>query len=249
MTAPRPDVLVKEHLAWAVKLARGKAKRLYGMDEDDAIGEAMIGLVMASRTWKSDGAPFRIWAQRRIVGSILDFHRRADPVGRHQRLADKHGVRTKASDRGVPARVDEDVLDLERRGKIAPANDAPQAASVELLETLGKVRAMPARVAFAMERHFFVGENLAIVGDRLGVSESRACQLVKDGRGLLAGKPLRNEVRRGQYVPTVNAPSAPTKRRRTGAESQFPCPRCGQMGHDGRSHSWDRRRAREEKAA
>lgn len=183
---PDPDVLVTEHREWAEKLARKTANGLPNIDVDEAVGEAMVALVQTAKVYRpGEGATFKTFAAHRVRGSVLDVHRRADPVGRHQRMVEKQGIETVAARRGLPQRLNLDVADLERDRKLGASSPAGQFASAELVEALAAFRALPARIGNVMERHFINGENLKVIGASLGVTESRVCQIVKEGRARL----------------------------------------------------------------
>lgn len=74
------DDLITEHVSLAKKMAHGIAARQFSsstVDVDELIGDAMLGLVVAGRTFdESYGKPFGAWATTQIRGEIYAGIRR-----------------------------------------------------------------------------------------------------------------------------------------------------------------------------
>lgn len=174
------NALILNHLVWANRIATNKATKLHNCDIEEAVAEAMVQFVRAARRWRSDVGTFATFAKPRIEGAILDLHRKNDPVGRHQRDADKAGKKTRHSGRGNPIRIPIDVFDLEASGRLAVATQATQIERVEMAEIAAAIGKLPDRKQRIMKRHFFDGESLLEIGNTLGITESRVCQVVAE---------------------------------------------------------------------
>lgn len=77
-----PDV-VRTHQALVRKLAwlvHGRAAR--SAELDDLVQVGMVALIEASRTYQDQGHSFATYASIRVRGAMVDFVRRASPVGR-----------------------------------------------------------------------------------------------------------------------------------------------------------------------
>jgi RNA polymerase sigma factor for flagellar operon FliA len=187
--APRPgDELAVTHMRWAEIYARRQAKKYPILDVDEVASEAILTLLLAARDFdQSLGVPFKAWAGKHINWAIVDMRRKEDPAGRWQRKCEKTGVETKASRRGLPWRMEGDISDLMSNSKVAVAiaMTPDQLTNIELEQVLGKISLLPPRLRDVLERHFVDGVLLHVIGAELGVTESRVCQMVQEGRRLL----------------------------------------------------------------
>lgn len=180
----RVNELVVKHYEWAAKIANATARRLPTIDRDDAIGEAMLALIGSARRWRpKKGAPFKSFAQRRIVGAVLDLQRKNDPAGRD--LRDKIEAGEKI-EQAVPYHVWGDPAELERQRRISVAVRPRQEASAEVALLLARiVRLLSPRQQAVAIRHALNDETLAEIGADLGVTESRVCQIWKEAQRVL----------------------------------------------------------------
>lgn len=79
------DELITDHMTMARKIARRVAStRVTSADQvDDMVGDAMLGLVVAGRTFdESYGVPFGAWAAKQCKGAIFDGMRRWSKTGK-----------------------------------------------------------------------------------------------------------------------------------------------------------------------
>jgi RNA polymerase sigma factor (sigma-70 family) len=166
--------LVLEHREWATRIARYRARRLPAVDPDDAAGEAMLALISAAKRFDpAAGASFRTFADDRIAGAVLDMSSLATQGKRRYRP----GL--------APKWVDGDIQELAEANKIRAATSPTQETMIELGEAFDAIRDLPPRLAHAARRHWIDDEPLMTIARELDVSESRACQLVKEARKLL----------------------------------------------------------------
>jgi DNA-directed RNA polymerase specialized sigma subunit len=88
------DGLIEEHMRLAKALAwkvRGKIPSSSSVDVDDMVGDALLGLVVAGRTFdESYSVPFGAWASTQIRGAIWDGVRRWTHNGKQQ-YVELHG--------------------------------------------------------------------------------------------------------------------------------------------------------------
>ncbi len=170
--------LLREHMPLARHLARRGRLRFEALD--DVLADAMLGLWDAARRYDpSLGVAFTTFAGHRIVGAIGDGRRERDPLSRAQR---------RAGDVPNPTSLDRVVVH-DRHGRalayadmLADPHDeiARLVDDDEERDLLAKVRRMigdlPDDARYVVLRHL-AGDTLAAIGEDLGFSESRACQL------------------------------------------------------------------------
>lgn len=168
--------LAVEHMALAGRIAGNILKRLprrpYGyMDAQDVYQEARLGLVQAATRF--DGrrhVEFGAYARRRIDGAVLDGLRRNDHLKRCVRAKVKAGD---AADQAPPLPL---LFPDEMRSRFAgPDEDAAQAETARIVRDA--IDALPPRLGAVIECRYLGGETMREIGERLGVNESRACQL------------------------------------------------------------------------
>jgi RNA polymerase sigma factor (sigma-70 family) len=76
-----------------VKYIAAKYARKSHLDVDDLIQEGVIGILQAAKRFDSSkGASFHTFVQHRILGAILDYARKEDPLDRNYRIRIKNGV-------------------------------------------------------------------------------------------------------------------------------------------------------------
>lgn len=169
------------------------------MDLDDAAGEGLLALVRVARKWRPEsGVPFRSYAAMRIEGAVIDAHRKNDPVGRHGRGLIKAAAAAGAEPRVDWRRINQDIsalkdYEFKGHGRIVEPPQERIAFAGEVLALMSRIRP---RIASMMERHFVHDEGLREIAKADGVSESRVCQLIKEGQKMLrelCGRPA-NEV-------------------------------------------------------
>jgi len=137
----------------------------YG-EYDDLLGAGALGLSKAIVNYNSSKSSFITYAYRRIQGEILDYLRSAD--GYCRRL--KQQVIVKVN------------LEAAQNKLITE----PNLFVIELKEALAKLSQQETEV---INMYFYDGLYLKEIGNELGFSESRACQIYKS-----AIKKLRKEL-------------------------------------------------------
>lgn len=175
--------------------------RIAGFDRDDMYQEGAIGLMDAVRLWRPDGgASFRTYAYRRIVGQIIDAARVARPfsrtemenarAGRTYKGIDDAAARVRALwEASRPFSLDEvllrrrngeDTLDLG--DKIAdPEAEAAFDRVIdreEANEVAALVLSLPEVERVVVTLYYWEELTVARIGGFLGVSESRASQIL-----------------------------------------------------------------------
>jgi RNA polymerase sigma factor for flagellar operon FliA len=162
-----------EHLEMVRRIAGALVRHLPShIDKDELISLGYMGLVEAHKRWdRSRGVPFGAFAAMRVRGAMLDYLRQLDPVSRDERArlrtSDEHASVTlvdfacAASQACDQDAVDEELVKREQRALLFCA--------------LGKLNE---RERLVVKRYFFEEQPLKKVGEELGVTESRVCQIV-----------------------------------------------------------------------
>lgn len=170
MDGAERDAVIIAHLEWCRATVRLFIRRAHLLIPfEDAHAVARLALVEAAGRYRLGGvATFQTFAHRRVTGAVLDMSYAL--CGAHQ---DAGGKRRRY--RPPPIALDD--LTVE---PVEP-HVSPEAAvaSTELVARL-LARAHP-RERAVLTAHYVEGRGLAEVGERLGISESRACQLAKAG--------------------------------------------------------------------
>ncbi len=160
------------------------------LDHDDLCAEGRIAVLEALATYEGFGVSEQTWVRIRIRQRMIDAIRRLDvksrdevkQVVREQQkpLSESHPeiVRDPAARRLVP--LDAEHIDNNR---VEGAYELNRAASPEeqlqgqrLMDAL---KVLPPRQREAMELALMKGLSLKDIGDMMGISESRVCQLQK----------------------------------------------------------------------
>lgn len=201
------DRLIAEHAEMARRIALRIARRApTSISPDDLVGAAHVGLTEACDRYDPDrGEPFVAFAEKRIRGAVLDELRRGDPLSRRDRWAARRvgaALRVLEMRLGRPPE-DEEVAaelgvsieeyrnDLEELPRLsfvslgdnevgADAGPGPE-SQLSRIEAIARVRAaldrLPARDAQLLSLYYVEEFSYAEIGEVLGVSESRICQL------------------------------------------------------------------------
>ncbi len=183
-------------------VVRATARRLapvaragQALDEEDLCAEGRIAVLEALRTYAGFGIDENVWVRTRIRQRMIDAIRRLDVRSRDEvrfavRHAGGHSVGTAENDRGrlLAARrlVSYDSAAPEQEPLAARLSDTHVRPADEVAEhnaqhvrLLGALADLPPRQRIAIELGLFEGLPLREIGDRMGISESRACQLQK----------------------------------------------------------------------
>lgn len=164
------------------------------LDEDDLRAEGRIAVLEALSTYQGFGIEEGTWVRTRVRQRMIDAIRRLDLRSRDEmRLTVRHAAgETDGAEheraRRVAARrlVSIDASSNDQEPMIGRVSD-PAAPHIDeiadareqhgrLMEAIG---ALPPRQREAIELGLFDGLALREIGDRMGISESRVCQLQK----------------------------------------------------------------------
>lgn len=165
------------------------------LDEDDLCAEGRVAVLEALSTYEGFGIEERTWVRTRIRQRMIDAIRRLDLRSRDEmRLAVRHAagevLEGELAERGrlITARrlvsVDLAPSDGESLGQRLMDTHSPTAEETLFAHArrdglLAAVAQLPPRQRAAVELALFEGLALREIGDRMGISESRVCQLQK----------------------------------------------------------------------
>lgn len=210
---PEQQQLVLDHLALARWMAVRLSQRC-GVPFDDVHGDAHLGLCDAATRWNQEKCPFVPYAMLRIRGAMIDGLRRtglrrvlhdAGTVDRTfdllaQQLEHEPSWAEIAEHLNwTPARLDA-VRQLQAlqcpADLFEPVNEdgtvlleaviaAPEQDLDGELDVTSTVHSLPGRLPGIVTLRM-AGFTLHEIGDMLGVSESRVCQLIKPAKLALA---------------------------------------------------------------
>lgn len=196
-TKPSEREQAREALTRYESVVRALARRLlpvarfgHALDEEDLCAEGRIAVLEALRTYAGFGIEERTWVRTRIRQRMIDAIRRLDVRTRDEvRSAVEHdravarGEVTQGSCVRRLVSLDASFGDFEGGTPLAdpraPQADelAEQSAQHERLRDA--LEGLPPRQREAIELGLFEGLPLREIGDRMGISESRVCQLQK----------------------------------------------------------------------
>jgi RNA polymerase sigma factor (sigma-70 family) len=144
-------------------------------DIDDLCQAGAIGLMEAAERFDtSRGVKFHTFAQRRIIGAVIDYQRTL--LGRAGR---KQKVRPLlATDLTRDGNDDDDERPMERIAGVAHSIEG-QIDRVRGAVVARLSRTLPARTAQMAVMHFFDRKTMRVVGEAFGVSEQRVCQILR----------------------------------------------------------------------
>lgn len=164
------------------------------LDEEDLHAEGRVAVLEALATYQNYGIQEQTWVRTRIRQRMIDAIRRLDPRSRDEmRLVVRHAngqTDGEEADRGrsVAARrlvsIDATTAFDEPLSAMIPDEREPQADEAVSTNARGRMlmaalHALPGRQREAIELGLFQGMPLKEIGERMGVSESRVCQLQK----------------------------------------------------------------------
>ena len=197
--------LVRSHADLVKRIAYHLAARLpSSVDVEDLIQSGMMGLLDAARHFKSDqGASFETYAGIRIRGAMVDELRRGDwaPRSVHRRLREisqtmreiEQATGREAKDSEVAAKLNlplaeyhSAVADAARCQVLSmDAHEGDEDSGDEQFRVrlAEGIAALPEREQLVMSLYYTDELNLREIGQALGVSESRVCQM--HGQALL----------------------------------------------------------------
>jgi RNA polymerase sigma factor FliA len=199
-----------EGLVHAIARRLAPAARMgQALDQEDLWAEGRIAVLEALRSYQGFGVEERTWVGTRVRQRMIDAIRRLDvrtrdelrfyaaqqkQGARDDDAADADGARDERARElsarrliSLDARADADAEPLSARLHdrfMRPADEiADHNALAQRLHIA--IASLPARLRTAIELSLFEGLPLRQIGDRMGVTESRVCQLQKRAVELL----------------------------------------------------------------
>jgi RNA polymerase sigma factor FliA len=196
------DAEAREALARYEGVVRAMARRLrpvatlgQALDEDDLCAEGRVAVLEALGTYQGFGIEEHTWVRTRVRQRMIDAIRRLDLRSRDEmRLAVRHAsgetADTVDEERGriVTARrlvsLDSAPSDTEPmlnrlKDSRQPAADVVTFHARQHARLMEAIADLPERQRRAIELGLFEGLALREIGDLMGISESRVCQLQK----------------------------------------------------------------------
>lgn len=163
-----------------LRIARSARRRVPFYDLDDLMSEGMIGAIQAVDRWDPDNeASLETFASKRVSGQIWDFIRKDSPLSRGHYAAVKAGEETFHL-----GSLDEPVSDGNNAGgqgptlliDLLPDEEEAIARIVDQIAVNTVVDVLPEKYSTVLKMYHWGNLSLAEIGERQGVTESRACQ-------------------------------------------------------------------------
>lgn len=192
----------REALSRYESIVRAMARRLrplaamgQALDEDDLCAEGRIAVLEALSSYQGFGIEEHTWVRTRVRQRMIDAIRRLDVRSRDEmRLAAKHASGEEIADvdiersRVIAARrlvsLDANPDDQSTLGGKLRDSSVPPADEIAHARDRGRkleeaLSALPERQRRAIELGIFDGLALREIGDLMGISPARVCQLQK----------------------------------------------------------------------
>jgi RNA polymerase sigma factor for flagellar operon FliA len=194
-------------VCWVAKQLKPSAARGQALDEQDLRAEGRVAVLEALDTYRGYGISERTWVRTRVRQRMIDAIRRLDIRSRDElrtlirgrnQASDDPDQATSEKEEEIAARrlvfVDTASSESDRLGRrmcnsIAPLPDELAERRTRGERLLRALRELSPRQRTAVELGLVQGLNLREIGERMGVSEARVCQLQK-----LGVRRLRNAV-------------------------------------------------------
>jgi RNA polymerase sigma factor (sigma-70 family) len=168
------------NIRWASKIAYWMAAGHELWMRDEFRSAALEALVVSARRYDPDqGTTFRQFALRRIQGAVQDCRRSLRLKGFRRR----HDAPFLASLSSGLSPEREEKYQGDTLGDMIPSGDLPVGWEIEAIdEVIARLRPLPRTRAEAMRLQLTVaGMDQQQIGQRLGVSQSRIFQILRDG--------------------------------------------------------------------
>ena len=180
---PQVAALIREGIPLAQKITHRKVSIHPGRFRElkgEMYTAALEGLVDAACRFEvGRGTQFASYAKHRINGSIRDWLRTLDHISKHHRAKAR-----KTGDEDVRPPLPIDALREERRTWAHPGlNPFESLCYFRMLAVIEQaIAALPDKKRAALAFHYREGWKLKEIGDALGYSETRACQVMREIR-------------------------------------------------------------------
>ncbi len=174
---------LKQYQPLVRKLAsHTKAKLPACVECDDLVQVGMMGLMQALNSYQEmPGAKFETYASQRIKGAMLDELRRMDWVPRHERK-NADFIRSTIS---LEDMTPDDRNYLERHYADYETPLTRLLEKEQVCRAVAAIAELPERQKKLVHMYYEQDITLKTIADDLGVSESRACQLLKNANARL----------------------------------------------------------------
>lgn len=182
-----------QQLDQQIKAYAHKVCRFGWAEYDDVLQDGRIGALDAAARWDPDRGAFSTFAWHRIRGEITDGMRRRDVISRSARQQlDQDDPRAASSFLSLDATMGSDQDDL-RLGDVIPDSDpGPEYTITEAAYLTWQVQeidvALKRLTGFerdVVRAYFWGGLTLWQIGERMGFTESRACQILNKAVGIM----------------------------------------------------------------
>jgi RNA polymerase sigma factor for flagellar operon FliA len=181
-------------------VVRALARRLspvarfgHALDEEDLRAEGRVAVLEALHTYAGFGIEERTWVRTRVRQRMIDAIRRLDVRTRDEvrQSVEHERARAAASAQGAiapPAQAVRRLVSLESlvgeaepcaAAELAPSADEVAEQNAQHARLMNAISVLPPRQRRAIELGLFEGLALREIGDLMGISESRVCQLQK----------------------------------------------------------------------
>ena len=172
--------LIERYVPLAVRVARNMnvpVGPVAGLD--DLESAALIGLIDAVDRFQPErGVPFEGYATLRIRGAVLDEVRRVDELGRADRRRQREAAAQGEEGTYLGTVSLDELLENGYRGGPEQDDLAERYDAEDLrMRVRSAIACLPSRQREVMERYYDQSLTLRETGQRMGISEARACQL------------------------------------------------------------------------
>lgn len=184
-TPTREHATVLQYLPLVERVAKRVARRLpRSVSIDDLVGAGSLGLIDAVKRFSPERAPsFAAYAELRIRGAILDHLRSCDWLPRTMRASVKRGE----SEAAVVSVDDRDGMGFDAFASSAPSAPALLDHREQRAQLASAIALLPERTRRVLGLYYMEELTLKEIGEVLGITESRVCQLHSEAVARLKG--------------------------------------------------------------